>query len=237
MKNWIYYTLIFCLLLLTGCFPSVKEDNGELVTSAFVFDYYDALYIRDVFHIQLYQSDDFYVEIEAEEDLMDKIGLEVIDDVLHMKFKEKIYPNQPIKVNIAMPELARVDIKGACRMQTVNAFVTPHMVLHADGASKVNLNIVADEIHSYSRGAAMVELSGSTALLVKDMQGACVFHGVNLDAHSAKITLQGVGKISVNVEESLEASVNGVGKVEYTGSPKHLDEKISGLGKIVQVGT
>jgi len=237
MKNWIYLTSAIAFFLLTGCFPSVREDNGELVTSAFVFDYYDALQIEDVFHVQLYQSDDFYVEIEAEEDLMDKIGLEVIDDVLHLKFIEKIYPNQPIKVNIAMPELSRVDIRGACKMETVSAFVTPHMVLHADGATQVNLNIVADEIHSYSKGAAMVELSGSTALLVKDMQGAGVFHGLNLDAYKARITLQGVGKISVNVEDSLEASVNGVGKVEYTGSPKHLDKKISGLGKIVQVGS
>jgi len=237
MKNRIYYTSTICLLLLIGCFPSEKEYNGELTTSAYVFDYFDALHIEDVFHVQLYQSDDFYVEIEAEEDLMDKIDIQVNDDVLYLKFKEKIHPNYPIKVNIAMPELARVDIKGACRMQTAQPFVTPNMTIHADGASHVKLNIVADEIHSYSRGAAMIELSGSTAFLIQDMQGAGVFHGLKLDAHKAKVNLDGVGKISLNVENSLDASVNGVGKIEYTGSPKHLDKKISGLGKIVQVGT
>lgn len=121
-------------------------------------------------------------------------------------------------------------------MQTTNPFITPHMEIHADGASRVNMNVIADEIHSYSRGAAMIELSGSTGLLIKDMQGAGVFHGLHLDAHKAQVNLDGVGKISVNVEESLDASVNGVGKVEYTGSPKNLDKKVSGLGKIIQVG-
>lgn len=237
MMNWINYITLICLILITGCFPSGKEGNGEIITSAYVFDHFDALYIEDAFHVQLYQSDDFYVEIEAEENLMDMISLQVIENVLHLSFKEKMHPNIPIKVNIAMPELSRVDIKGACKMQTTQPFITPNMEIHADGASKINMNVIADEIHSYSKGAAMIELSGSTGLLIKDMQGAGVFHGLHLDAYKAKINLNGVGKISVNVEESLNASVNGVGKVEYTGSPKVLDKKVSGLGKIVQVGS
>ncbi|KEO72186.1 head GIN domain-containing protein [Anditalea andensis] len=235
MKNLVYFTFTLYLVLFTGCFQSGKEDHGELVTSAYVFDAYDALYIEDIFHVQLYQSDDHYVEIEAEEKLMDKIDLHVTDKVLYLKFKEKIHPNQPIKVHITMPELARIDIKGACTMQNVQAFLTPVMVIHADGATHTNLHVVADEIHSFSKGAAMVELSGSTGLLVKDMEGAGVFHGMNLDAHKAQVNLNGVGKISVHVEESLKANINGVGKIEYSGSPPHLEKNISGLGKIVQI--
>jgi len=237
MKNWIYYTLYISLMLLSSCFPSGTEGNRELSTSAYVFDYFDALHIEDAFHVQLYQSDDYYVEIEAEENLMDMIRINVSGDILYLSFKEKIHPNIPIKVNIALPELSRVDIKGASRIQTAQPFITPHMEIHADGASRINLNIVTDEIHSYSRGAAMIELSGSTGLLINDMQGAGIFHGFNLNAHEARINLDGVGKISVNVEESLDASVNGVGKVEYTGSPKILEKKVSGLGKIIQLGS
>jgi len=237
MKNWIYYTAIICLITLNGCFPSGTEGNGELSTAAYVFDHFDELHITDAFHVNLYQSDDYYVEVEAEENLMDMIHIDVRGSVLYLNFKEKIHPKIPIKVNIAMPELSRVDIKGACKMQTTLPFITPTMVIHADGASQINLNVVADEIHSYSRGAAMVELSGTTGLLVKDMEGAGIFHGLNLDAYEARVSLNGVGKISVNVEESLDASVNGVGKVEYTGSPKTIDKKVSGLGKIIQVGS
>ncbi|HSJ67173.1 MAG TPA: head GIN domain-containing protein, partial [Anditalea sp.] len=220
MKNWINNFSLICLILLSGCFQSGKEGNGELITSAYVFDQFDELHIEDAFHVQLYQSEDYYVEIEAEENLMDLIDLHVSGNVLYLKFTEKIFPNIPIKVNIAMPELSRVDIRGACRMQTTNPFITSSMEIHADGASKVTMNVIADEIHSYSKGAAMIELSGTTGLLVKDMQGAGVFHGLNLDAYKAQVNLNGVGKISVNVEESLDASVNGVGKVEYTGTPK-----------------
>jgi len=237
MKNWIYYAPLICLMLFTGCFPSGKEGNRELSTEAYVFDHFDALHIEDAFHVELYQSDDYYVEIEAEENLMDMIKIDVSGNVLYLSFKEKIHPNIPIKVNIAMPELSRVDIKGASRMQTNSPYITPNMEIHADGASRVHMNIIADEIHSYSKGAAMIELSGTTGLLINDMQGAGIFHGLNLDAYTAKVNLNGVGKISVNVEESLNASVNGVGKVEYTGSPKILDKKVSGMGKIIQVGS
>lgn len=237
MKNWISYTSIIMLYLLTSCYQSGIDGNRNISTSAYVFDHFDALQIEDVFHVDLYQADDHYVEIEAEENLLEMIDISLHKNTLILKFKEKINPNIPIKVNIAMPELARVDISGASKMKTVQPFVTPNMIIHAEGASHINLNVVVDEIHSYSKGAAMVQLAGSTGLLIKEMEGAGMFQGLQLDAYKAKVNLNGVGKISVNVEESLDASVDGIGKVEYTGSPKHLDTKISGMGKIVSIGS
>ena len=237
MMNRICFILIISFAFISGCSRYGAEGNYDIITSAYVFDSFDALKIEDDFHVELYQSDDFYVEIEAEKNLMDFIHISVEDNVLRLKFKEKIHPTVPIKVNIAMPELVSVDIMGLCRMKTVQPFITTSMLINARGASQLNLNIVADEIHSYSKGAAKIELSGSTGLLVKDMEGAGVFHGLNLNAHKAKILLNGVGKISINVEDSLDASVNGVGKVEYSGSPSNIEKNISGMGKIVAVGS
>jgi hypothetical protein len=237
MRKQVSFYLISLIFTLFSCSQSGIHGNRELATAAYVFDEFDSMEIDDVFLVSLYQSEDYYVEIEAEENLMDHINLHIDGTTLKLNFKEKILPNIPIKVNIATPELMRIDIRGVSRLRTVMPFVTPSMTIHAQGASYLNMDLVADEIWSYSKGAAKIELSGSTNLLVKEMEGAGVFNGLNLGANKAKVNLNGVGKISVNALESLDASVDGLGKVEYAGSPEGLDKRITGMGKIVAVGS
>lgn len=235
MKNCASFTSIIILYFLTGCYQSGIEGNRKISTSAYVFESFDTLQIDDVFHVNLYQADDHYVEIEAEENLLNLIDIAVVQNTLTIKFKEKINPHVPIKVDIAMPDLARVNITGTCSMKTMSPFITSQIIIDAEGASDINMDVIADQVYSYSKGAAKIRLSGTTGLLVNKMQGAGVFHGFKLDANEAKIDLQGVGKISLSVQEVLSASVDGVGKVEYIGSPTQLDKKISGMGKIVQI--
>ncbi|WP_143962928.1 head GIN domain-containing protein [Litoribacter populi] len=237
MKKKTSFVILLLLVSLWGCTQSGIEGNRELDTRAFVFDHFDMLEIDNVFLVDLYQADDYYVEIEAEENLMDYIRLRVDGETLKLAFKEKILPNHPIRVSIATPELKEITIRGACRLRTVEPFVTPSITINAQGASHVLMDLVADEVHSYSQGAAKIELSGSTNLLVKQMEGAGVFNGLGLGANNARVNLQGVGKISVNVSENLDVNIDGLGKVEYAGSPPGLVKNISGLGKIVAVGS
>ncbi|MBT0809656.1 DUF2807 domain-containing protein [Litoribacter ruber] len=237
MKKKTSFAILLLLISLWSCTQSGVEGNRQLDTRAFVFDHFDILEIDDNFIVELYQADDYYVEIEAEENLMEHIRLRVDGQTLKLAYKQKILPNHPIRINIATPELKEINVRGACRIRTVEPFVTPYLAIHAQGASHVLMELVADEVHSHSQGAAKIELSGSTNLLVKQMEGAGVFNGLALGANNARVNLQGVGKISVNVSGNLDVNIEGIGKVEYAGSPPTLSKNINGLGKIVAVGS
>ena len=48
------------------------------------------------------------------------------------------------------------------------------------------------------------------------------------------VTVDGVGNVIVNPRESLDATMNGVGAIFYTGSPRHVSTRMNGLGTIGQ---
>ena len=57
--------------------------------------------------------------------------------------------------------------------------------------------------------------------------GSCNIKNINK-------TINGSGDIEVNVEKSLDATVNGSGGIIYFGNPNDLKQKINGSGDITQ---
>jgi hypothetical protein len=55
-----------------------------------------------------------------------------------------------------------------------------------------------------------------------------------LVANEATVTVDGVGSVIVNPRDSLDATMNGVGAILYTGSPSRVNTRMNGLGTIGQ---
>ena len=54
----------------------------------------------------------------------------------------------------------------------------------------------------------------------------------DLIADEAKITVDGVGSVYVHPKDTLDATMNGVGAILYTGSPREVNTHMNGLGTI-----
>ncbi len=102
-----------------------------------------------------------------------------------------------------------------------------------NGAGKVNLSGVQGEKLELSiDGAANLTASGSIAKLEADINGAGDMELAGLVATDAELSVNGAGKITAQVTGSLEAEVNGVGNIRYSGNPAHVTTSINGVGSI-----
>jgi hypothetical protein len=63
------------------------------------------------------------------------------------------------------------------------------------------------------------------------LSGVGSFNGEDLKVKQAKVRNKGVGSAVVNVSEQLDASILGLGSIEYIGSPQ-VTESVKGLGEI-----
>jgi hypothetical protein len=63
------------------------------------------------------------------------------------------------------------------------------------------------------------------------LSGVGSFNGEDLKVKQAKVRNKGVGSAVVNVSEQLDASISGLGSIEYIGSPQ-VTESVKGLGEI-----
>ena len=64
------------------------------------------------------------------------------------------------------------------------------------------------------------------------MQGAGRANLRNLIANDAKVTVDGVGSVHINATESLDATMNGVGAILYSGAPRDVSTSMNGVGTI-----
>lgn len=118
----------------------------------------------------------------------------------------------PLSVRITMPLLDEFEVNGA---------------------GKVNLSGVRGEKLELSiDGAANLTASGSIAKLEADINGAGDMTLSGLIATDAELSVNGAGKITAQVTGTLEAEVNGLGNIRYSGNPAHVTTSINGVGSI-----
>jgi hypothetical protein len=107
--------------------------------------------------------------------------------------------------------------------------------LQLEGGNDVNLvGFAGGETKIRASGALNMNADGRLEKLTVRLSGAGHADLSRLVANEATVTVDGVGSVIVNPRESLDATMNGVGAIFYTGSPRHVSTRMNGLGTIGQ---
>lgn len=114
------------------------------------------------------------------------------------------------------------------------AITVPELKAFAvNGAGNVTIEgVQTDALALVLQGAANLVASGSTRSLNARINGAGNMDLTRLGAEEATVAVNGAGNLKLRATVSLEASVNGVGTIEYAGSPARVKPSISGVGRI-----
>jgi hypothetical protein len=80
-------------------------------------------------------------------------------------------------------------------------------------------------------GVGSIAIAGNVDVLDLSLSGVGSFNGEDLKVKQAKVRNKGVGSAVVNVSKQLDASVTGIGSIEYIGSPQ-VTESVKGMGKV-----
>jgi len=105
--------------------------------------------------------------------------------------------------------------------------------LIVSGAGDVKVtNVASDTLNLALNGAANVEADGKAGNLSVSMNGAGNMDLSRLEAGSAIVAVNGAGSMDVNATGSLNATVNGVGSINYYGKPAQVTTAVNGVGSI-----
>lgn len=101
------------------------------------------------------------------------------------------------------------------------------------GAGDVDIHgATGDALAVVLSGAGDVTADGTVQSLNARINGAGDMDLSKLTATDATVYVNGAGQLTVNVTGSLEAQVNGVGNIRYTGRPQKVVPQINGVGRI-----
>jgi hypothetical protein len=179
---------------------------------------FDAISVQGATRLEITVGKSPTVEVEGRELFLDRLVTDVRERTLHITSTKKdwvtIGTSPRVTVRIAVPSLARLEVQGGNDIR-LTGFNGGSSTLRLEGATNLNGSGRLDTLEVFMAGAGNADLAG-------------------LAARSAKVTVAGVGNATIHAEESLDATMNGVGAIFYLGSPQQVNTHMNGLGTISQ---
>jgi hypothetical protein len=220
--HWV--ALIAAVLALTGCGPSDHESEhedgrqGAIRTETRELGAFDSISMQGAARLEITVGPTQSVVVEGRERSVGRVTTEVRDKTLYIETRRKDWfvstSGQRLTLRIAVPKLAALRLEGGNDVR-LTGFDGGSSTINATGAAHIEADGRLDTLNVHMAGAGHADLS-------------------KLTANDANVTVDGVGSVIVHPQDSLDATMNGVGAILYTGSPRRVNTRMNGLGTIGQ---
>jgi hypothetical protein len=136
-----------------------------------------------------------------------------------------------LKYYLMVKSLDGIFVQGTASIK-MQGLKTESLYLTLKGAGEIVINgLEAGLVDVDLPGAGRIALDGKTDRLTVSMKGAGSFDSPQLESREARVILRGVGKATVWATGQLDATVEGIGAIDYYGNPV-VRQNVSGLGKV-----
>jgi len=195
-------------------FNNGVEGSGHVTTLRFDVSDFNSVEVGGVFQVEIVAQKDFGVQVQADENLLQYIKVEVEDGILKIESDKNLKSKSPIRIRISAPNIERLEASGVSRVTV---------------ADLKNASLDVD-----TSGASKIVIAGETETLNVHVSGASNVDAENLKAVNGFVEANGASHVSVNVADTLKADASGASRVIYTGNPISVQKDISGASGISQ---
>ncbi len=209
-------TLGLVLLMITGvaCKHSMHSGirgSGKRALQKRNVEAFKSISTEGAFNIKVVCQKDLALEIEGDDNILELVGTEVSNDVLHLKNVRNYSVAEPVEIRISVPNIEGLSVSGAGKIDIT-------------GMKNEKFEIDAE-------GAPQIKVSGSTNVVDIDTSGAAKIDTHNLHAEKGVVDSKGVSNIEVDVRDQLDVTISGPSTVTYQGDPS-INKTIHGPGKL-----
>lgn len=233
---------VFVILFATS-FANAQSWNGEKIkgngnqkTEKRTTADYDQIKLQGYYDVDLVAGKEGEITIQAEENLLTYIKVEVEDNVLKI-YQEKgknLQPSRGNKILIIVPfeKISGVTLSGSGDVNTKNQIKADKFTATLSGSGDLNLDIDATDVEAKLSGSGDVRLKGKSDKLTAKISGSGDVTANDMIAKDVEAVISGSGDIRINCSGNLNARVSGSGDIFYSGEPDSKDTKVSGSGTI-----
>jgi hypothetical protein len=235
------YTLMFALagmyavVTLPACNMACKQGSGKMATETRKLVGFSKLDISGSYNVVIKQDSVSSVSVTADDNLMQDIKTDVSGDKLRISSKDNICSSGRFVLNINLRDLSAIKTSGAVDIESDGKLVAKDLVIDLSGATKMTLNLNANNVNITGSGLTELNLTGQASSHTIELSGAG--HVNALDFIVAKYTIEtsGASSFKINVLNELNVNSSGASDIEYRGNPKTIHNDKSGAGSLKKV--
>ena len=221
MKNLLHPSLILILIfsMSLGHAQSLRKNkkvigNGDVTTQTITTSGYDGIASLGFIDVELVNGAEGQINVTTDSNLQEYIEIEVKDNVLKIKTKDRtnLSTKKGVKVTVPVESISKIQLTGSGNLRSAAVIKANEFKLNVTGYGDAVLAIEASEVEARIAGSGNIDLSGSFTDLELSVAGSGTFKGTGLSS------------------KSTEVSIAGSGDVKLSGTTSQLDLKISGSG-------
>ena len=233
--------LISMITLRTSLVPRGIGDGDHLITGSGTMQKkklevasFSKLLAVDGLAFTLVSGEEF-VEVEAEENLLEYFETKVDEGRLQIAIKEG-YTLRPssdgkIKVTVGYENLHNIRANAAASVYSQDTLFAESLSLNATSGSTININAVTKNLDLNANSAGEIILSGSTSFIKGNANSGGTIKAYEVNSITGEVKSNSGGQVKVSVKDYLKASANSGGSVGYKGDPK-VDQRSNSGGNI-----
>lgn len=237
MKN---FHLALCIILLFVVSSSCKKVTGKgpVVTESRQTATFDGVELRFSADVYFTQANDYKVELQSQENILDEIETTVINNNLVIRTRHsdtRFRTNDGIQIFITGPDVRSFTVDGSGYMETKGVITPANLQLKVKGSGNIKVNnVTTTEVNAEIDGSGMIAVnSGNANRANANIEGSGLIDITGVTVKDANASVRGSGNISLFATQTLQANISGSGTIFYKGSPT-VTKHISGSGSVVQ---
>ena len=209
--------VVTCAGLLSSCDDGDdRRSRGPARTETRDVGSFDAIDMSGAARLEITVGKPESLTLEGRAASVERVTTEVRHNTLFIESKPRDWfmsnNRRRITVRINVPKLASLQVEGGNDVR-LTGFDGGKTVIKASGAAHIFAEGRLNELTVRMAGAGHGDFS-------------------RLEADQARVTVEGVGSVIVHPKDTLDATMNGVGAILYTGSPQDVSRNVTGSGAI-----
>lgn len=235
-KKYLLAIIFSPLIFLFGCVEVslVVEGNGRLSSEFRALPYFNALDVTGAFKVRVEAGDAYEVKISAESNLQEYIATKVYGSKLEIAVDgiDEIEATLPIEILVITPRLDDILLEGDGSVYVANFFDVKEANVKLYGSGTISAAFDCDNLNVKVIGAGQVELEGTAIESNLVVDGAGEILNYDMLARYNETTINGSGRVYVNVSRRLDVVIRGSGNVNYINDP-FVTTDIIGIGRVI----
>ena len=243
-----------CIMLVFSCGKDTIIGEGPIESVRFDFEGFDKVMLNTSFDLTISQNPEFSVIVNGQQNIIDRIKLDLEEDRLTIDLENGNYQNVTISIEIKMPDLVEAHLNGSGDI-SINSFNVDNLSLINSGSGTINalqgttigiktdlsllgggemfvINHQSGNVAINSTGSGSLTLRGNGDQMEIRNTGAGEVLSFDFPTSIATVASSGSGDTQVNVSDELDVSITGSGDVYYVGMPM-ITSSITGTGELI----
>jgi len=222
-------------LTLSSCNFNCRHGSGKLVTETRSVSDFTGVDISGGYKVIIKQDSVTSLKITADDNLIQSIKTDVSGSGKLKIHSPNICSSGQYVINISIKNLNYFRASGAIDLVSDGKITTKDLELNLSGATKVNLDINADNVVTSGSGLTDMTLTGQAKSHSVDLSGSGTLNALDFVVNKYSIRSSGASHCKINVLNVLDVSSSGASDIEYRGNPSTVNNSKSGASSLQKI--